>query len=109
MMGETGSRTQRAAPAGDEAVTAAAVRAYIVDNFLLGDDAGLDDDVSLLDSGIVDSIGVVDIIAYLEESFEIDVGDDELLRDNLDSISRLARFVERKRTEGAAPRDSSRT
>jgi acyl carrier protein len=98
--------SSRCLQAGDPE-TAAAIRAFVVDNFLLGDDEGLDDDVSLLESGIVDSTGVVEIVTYLEERFGIEVLDEELVRDNLDSISRLARFVERKTPAGAISRDSS--
>ena len=92
---------------GGEAETATDIRAFVVDNFLLGDDDGLEDDASLLDSGIVDSTGVVEIVTYLEERFGIEVHDEELVRANLDSISSLARFVERKVPAGAVSQDSS--
>jgi acyl carrier protein len=74
----------------------ATIRAFLVDSFLLGDDDGFDNDVSLLDSGIIDSTGVMEVVAFLEETYGIEVADDELVADNLDSVSRLARFVERK-------------
>lgn len=72
------------------------VRAFLVDTFLLGDDDGFADDESLLDSGIVDSTGVMEVVAFLEESFGIEIDDDELVADNLDSVQRLAAFVARK-------------
>ena len=72
------------------------VRAFLVDTFLLGDDDGFGDDESLLDSGIVDSTGVMEVVAFLEESFGIVIDDDELIADNLDSVERLAAFVARK-------------
>ena len=74
------------------------VRAFLVDTFLLGDDDGFGNGESLLDSGIVDSTGVMEVVAFLEESFAITVDDDELVADNLDSVERLAAFVARKRT-----------
>lgn len=74
------------------------VREFLVDTFLLGDDDGFATDVSLLDSGIVDSTGVMEVVAFLEESFGIVVDDDELVAENLDSVERLAAFVARKRT-----------
>lgn len=74
------------------------VRAFLVDTFLLGDDDGFGDDESLLDSGIVDSTGVMEVVAFLEESFGIVIDDDELVADNLDSVERLAAFVARKRS-----------
>jgi len=72
------------------------VRAFLVDTFLLGDDDGFASDESLLDSGIVDSTGVMEVVAFLEESFGIAIDDDELVADNLDSVERLAAFVARK-------------
>jgi acyl carrier protein len=84
---------ERSNGTGDIAVR---VRAFLVDTFLLGDDDGFADDESLLDSGIVDSTGVMEVVAFLEESFGIEIDDDELVADNLDSVQRLAAFVARK-------------
>jgi acyl carrier protein len=72
------------------------VRTFLVDSFLLGDDDGFANDESLLDSGIVDSTGVMEVVSFLEESFGIAVDDDELVAENLDSVDRLAAFVQRK-------------
>jgi acyl carrier protein len=74
------------------------VRAFLVDTFLLGDDDGFAEDVSLLDNGIVDSTGVMEVVAFLEEQFGIVIDDDELVADNLDSVDRLSSFVARKRS-----------
>ena len=76
------------------------LRAFIVDNFLFGADEPFADGDSLMDSGIVDSTGVLELIAYLEEQFGISVEDEELLPENLDSINNLAAFIGRKQ---AAP------
>jgi acyl carrier protein len=75
---------------------ASRIRAYLVETFLLGDDDGFDDDESLLESGIIDSTGVMEVVVFLEEQFAITIDDDELVADNLDSVSRLAAFVARK-------------
>jgi acyl carrier protein len=72
------------------------IRTFLVDSFLLGDDAGFDDGDSLIEAGIVDSTGVMEVVTFLEESFGIAIRDDELVADNLDSIERLAAFVGRK-------------
>ena len=72
------------------------IRAFLVDSFLLGDDDGFDDADSLIEAGIVDSTGVMEVVTFLEESFVIDIVDDELVADNLDSVERLAAFVQRK-------------
>ncbi|HEY8524282.1 MAG TPA: acyl carrier protein [Acidimicrobiales bacterium] len=72
------------------------IRAFLVDSFLLGDDTGFANDDSLIEAGIVDSTGVMEVVAFLEESFAITIDDDELVADNLDSVERLAAFVGRK-------------
>lgn len=73
------------------------VRSFIVENFLLGKDHGFSDDESLLDSGIMDSTGIMHIVAHLEETYTISIDDEELTADNLDSVQKIARFVDRKR------------
>ncbi|TIU26903.1 MAG: acyl carrier protein, partial [Mesorhizobium sp.] len=52
---------------------------------------------SLLDQGIVDSTGVLEVIGFIEETFGIIVEDSELLPENLDSIQGIAQFIARKR------------
>jgi|GEM_PF-235872 len=69
------------------------VRAHIIANFLFGDDGGLKDDDSLLDAGALDSTGVMELVAYLEEQFTIVIQDQDLVPENLDSINRIAHFV----------------
>jgi acyl carrier protein len=75
--------------------TATTIREYIVESFLFGKQ-DLDDDVSLIDSGIIDSTGAMEVVAFLEESFGISIRDEELVPANLDSVARLTNFVERK-------------
>jgi acyl carrier protein len=78
------------------------VRQFVVDNFLFGQtDKPLDNDQSFLEGGIIDSTGVLELIAFLESRYGISIGDDELLPANLDSISRIAAFVGRKLEEKA--------
>ena len=73
------------------------IRGFIIENFLFGDAAPLTDDaVSLLDNGIVDSVGVLEMVAWLEENHGLKVEDQELVPENFDSVERLIRFVERK-------------
>jgi acyl carrier protein len=75
----------------------AAIRWFIVHNFYLANPASLSDEVSLLESGIVDSTGVLEVVGFLEHDLGIRVADEELVPENLDSISRIAAYVDRKR------------
>jgi acyl carrier protein len=68
----------------------------VTSNFYVADPASLEDGTSLLDQGIVDSTGVLEVIGFIETTFGITVEDSEMLPDNLDSIERIASFVARK-------------
>lgn len=74
------------------------VRDYIVENFLFGDAEPLtNDSMSLLDGGIIDSVGVMELVAFLEQDFEISVADDDLVPENLDSVDNLVAYITRKK------------
>lgn len=73
------------------------IRDYIVENFLFGDAEPLaDDSMSLLDNGIIDSTGVMELVAFLEGDYGLSIADDELVPENFDSIENLVAFVTRK-------------
>lgn len=73
------------------------VRAFIADNFVLASsDGGLGGDDSLMDLGVMDSTGVLEMVAFLEQDFGLDIQDTELLPENLDTINAIVRFVGRK-------------
>ena len=72
------------------------IREFVVNNFLFGDGSRLQNDTSFLESGIIDSTGILEVITYMEETFGIKVNDDELLPENLDSIDNIVGFLDRK-------------
>lgn len=74
------------------------VRQFIVTNFYVPDEQALADDTSLLDHGIVDSTGVLELMAFIEEKFSIKVDDAEIVPENLDTIRSILAFIARKRT-----------
>ena len=71
------------------------LREFVIKNFYVTE--AIDDDVSLLEKGIIDSTGVLEVVGFLESTFHVKVDDDEMLPENLDSISRIAAFVGRKK------------
>jgi len=73
------------------------IRAFIAKNFLFGKDDGLADDASFLEQGIVDSTGVLELVAFIQEQYGVKVEDNELIPDNLDSVGAIAEFVIRKK------------
>jgi len=73
------------------------IREFVVGNFLFGQDAeSLTDDESFLDSGIIDSTGVLELVSFLESHYNITIADDEVVPDNLDSVSKVSSFLQRK-------------
>ena len=78
------------------------IRDFVTSNFYVAEPAALKDETSLLEHGIIDSTGVLEVIVFLESTFGISVDDSELLPENLDTIERIAAFVERKKLPLAA-------
>ena len=72
------------------------VREFIVENYLFGDDEDLEENTSFLDKGIIDSTGMLELIQFISETFEVEIEDDELIPENLDSINNVTAFVGRK-------------
>jgi acyl carrier protein len=73
------------------------IRRYIIDNCLFGqDDHGLSNSDSFLEKGIIDSTGVLLLISFLEEKYQITIEDAEVIPANLDSINNLVSFIEKK-------------
>ncbi|GAB7026142.1 acyl carrier protein [Geotalea toluenoxydans] len=77
------------------------IRKYIVENFLFGEDEGLKDDTSLLEKKIIDSTGILELVAFLEKEFSIRIRDDELVPENLDSIDNMHHYLSGKKTPSA--------
>ena len=80
------------------------IRGFVIENFLFGLSQKLADDESFLEAGVIDSTGVLELVGFLEAQYHIAVADEDLVPANLDSIERVARFVERKIREQEARR-----
>ncbi len=73
------------------------IKGFILENFLFTDDAGaLSSDESLLKQGIVDSTGMMQIIAFIEEGLGVPVADEEMIPQNLETLNNIVRFVRSK-------------
>lgn len=77
------------------------IREFVARNYLFGREAGLADEESFLEAGIIDSTGVLELVSFLEERFGIRVENEDLIPDNLDSISKVVRYIGIKLAEGA--------
>jgi acyl carrier protein len=73
------------------------IRGFIETSFLFRDGRqGLADDESLLGAGLIDSTGILELVSYLEAEFGIVVQDEEIVPENLDSVERIAAYVDFK-------------
>ncbi|HXD19829.1 MAG TPA: acyl carrier protein [Vicinamibacterales bacterium] len=78
------------------------LRTFVIDNFLFGDASGrfaFSNDDSFQERGIVDSTGILELVCHLQERYGIEIADAELVPDNLDSVEKVARFLERKQRQ----------
>lgn len=74
------------------------IRGFILKNYLFTSDiTAIAADDSLMERGIVDSTGMLEIILFIEEHFGVKVKDEEMIPDNLDSVDKIAAFVEERR------------
>ena len=77
-----------------------AVRRFIAENFLFRDEIdAIAADASLLDAGIIDSTGVLELVCFIETTFGIQVADEDMLPESLDSIRAISSYVSRKLSE----------
>ena len=72
------------------------VREFVVENFLYGDGSRLEENTSFLDHGIVDSTGLLELVSFLDQRFEIRVEDDEMVPENLNSLGCISSYLDRK-------------
>ena len=72
------------------------VRKFIVENFLFWDGEMLKEDTSFLEEGIIDSTGILELVMFLEETYRIEIEDEELVPENMDKLRNIARFLDRK-------------
>lgn len=84
--------------------TQARIRDFILNQFPLARKRSIGDADPLLSNGILDSLGILEVVAFVEREFEITVADEELVPESFESIERVARFVEEKRAHGGGAR-----
>jgi len=75
------------------------IKEFITNNFQKGGGSKtINDDTSFLEEGVIDSVGVLELVAFLEETFGFRVEDEEIIPENLDSINKLVKYVRSKPT-----------
>jgi len=69
------------------------IRKFVIDNYLFGEEGKLSDGDSFMETGIIDSTGILELVRFLESTYTIKVADEELIPDNLDSVSKIVSFI----------------
>jgi acyl carrier protein len=79
------------------------IRQFIVQNLYFTEDNFIADDVSFLETGVIDSMGVMELVAFVQSEFSVEVAQAEVVVENFDSIHKLANFVRRKLSVVGSP------
>lgn len=79
-----------------------AVKEFIIENFLFGEEEQLKSDTDFFDKGIIDSTGVIELVSFIEETFSISVDDNELIPQNLSSLNKIDVFLQKKLNQKVA-------
>jgi len=72
------------------------IRKFVIENYLFGEEGKLGDEDSFMETGIIDSTGILELVRFLESTYGIKVGDEELIPDNLDSVNKIVSFIHTK-------------
>ena len=78
------------------------IREFILTQFPVAKKKKIKDDDVLLESGIIDSLGVMEIVNYIAERYELDIDDDDLVPENFNSVQAIAEFVNQKQHNNAS-------
>ncbi len=76
----------------------AIIRNFIVETFLFGDASGLNDETSFMDTGIIDSLGILKVVDFIENRYDIRLNQEQFVPENLDSIKNIVTFLNRNIT-----------
>ena len=81
---------------------AAEIKSFIAKNFLFTDDGNvIQDDESLMKNGTLDSTGILELIMFVEEKFQLKIPDEDMLPENFDSVRAIAGYIENRRQQAA--------
>ena len=72
------------------------IRKFVIDNYLFGEEGKLGNEDSFMETGIIDSTGILELVRFVESTYRVKVADEEFIPDNLDSVSKLVSFIHAK-------------
>lgn len=83
------------------------IRKFVVDNYLFGEEGKLGNEDSFMETGIIDSTGILELVRFLESTYAVKVADEELIPDNLDSVNKIVSFICTKQASSTQPGGSA--
>ncbi len=72
------------------------IREFVVENFLFGDGAHVSNDTNFFEKGIIDSTGILELVSYIEETYNLTIEDEDLIPENFSSLNTVAAFLQKK-------------
>jgi len=78
-----------------QTINPSTIREFIVETFLFGDSSGLDDDISFMETGLIDSMGILKVADFIERTYGIKLQPDQFVPENLDSVGNIVNFLKR--------------
>ena len=81
------------------------IQGFLLEKFPAAKKRGVSREDHLLDTGILDSLGILDLVSFVEQEFGVTISDDELLPENFRSVAAIPAFVLRKRNGSGSPGD----
>lgn len=83
------------------------IRKFVVDNYLFGEGGKLGNEDSFMETGIIDSTGILELVRFLESTYKVKVADEELIPDNLDSVNKIVSFIQAKQAAATQAGEST--
>ncbi len=78
------------------------IKEFVVENFLFGEGDKLEDNTDFFESSIIDSTGILELVCFVEETYDLSISDDEIVQENFSSVKNVSDFVSKKQSENPA-------
>ncbi len=78
------------------------IREFIVENFLFGEGDQVSNDTNFFEKGIIDSTGILELVSYIEETYNLTIEDEDLIPENFSSLNTVASFLQKKQFVNSA-------
>jgi len=78
------------------------IKEFVVENFLFGDGDKLEDNTDFFEKSIIDSTGILELVCFVEETYNLTISDEEIVQQNFSSVNNVSSFIEKKQLETSA-------